>query len=59
MEKLVLLNTLRLHTWKVHVNTSEEDLRSVLLLIRNLNIRDFILFTSDLEETRVLNVVSV
>ena len=59
MEKLALLNTLRLHTWKVHINTSDEDLRSVLLLVRNLNIRNFILLTSDLEETRLLNVVSI
>ena len=58
-EKLALLNTLRLHTWRVHINTSDEDLRSVLLLVRNLNIRNFILLTSDLDETRVLNVVSI
>ena len=41
------------------MNTSDEDLRSVLLVVRNLKIRNFILLTSDLDETRVLNVVSI
>ncbi len=58
MEKLSLLNTLRLHSWRIHLNTSDDDLRSTLLLIRNLNIRDFILYTTAVDETNVLNVVS-
>ncbi len=57
MERLVLLNTLRLHTWKVSENASEDALRDALLRVRGLGIRDFILYTSTLDETRVLDVV--
>ena len=59
IERLVLLNSLRLRSWRVRLNMTDPELREILLTIRQLELKNILLYTSELPEYKLLNLVSV
>ena len=57
IEKLVLLNSLRLRSWRVRSNMTDPELREILLAIRGMELKNILLYTSSVPEYRILSMV--
>ena len=58
IERLVLLNSLRLRSWRVRSNMTDPELREILLTIRQMELKNILLYTSLFPEYKVLTIVS-
>ena len=59
IERLVLLNTIRVRSWKIYDNATTYGIRDTLITVRKMDVRNVILFAHRTLAIRVLDGVSV